>query len=123
MFGFGKCPDLYDFAWKLPIHRTAAASIIYKDIGSSEEGTVEIFYWGHGTRDMGHGTQDTGTLGCPWDPLVALGEIAPNWAMFVEVTLVSSGQEPQISSNPRETSLLHMRNESKGGTNTTRSHR
>ena len=61
---------------------------------------------GRGTLDTGHGNPwlPLGSLGCPWENCPKLGH------SFVEITVVSSGQEPQISSNPREISLLHMKN-------------
>ena len=49
----------------------------------------------------------------PWLPLGSLG--CPLLGhCFVEITFVSSGQEPQILFNPYETSLLHMKNENTG---------
>ena len=60
-----------------------------------------------GTQDTGYGNPwlPLGSLGCPWETCSKLGH------SFVEITVVSSGQEPQISSNPRKTRLLHMKNE------------
>ena len=70
---------------------------------------ASIFYWGHGTREplvaLGTPWLPLGSLGCPWKNCPKLGHA------FVEIIFVSSGQEPQISSNPRETSLLLMTNE------------
>ena len=49
--------------------------------------------WRYFIGDAGHGTREPlvalgihwlplGSLGCTWDPLVALAKIAPNWAIL-----------------------------------------
>ena len=69
----------------------------------------------HRTWDMGHrtghGTPD-GTRGTGHRTGHRTNTIIVS---LNNIRIVSWGQEPHISSNPYETSLLHMKNENRGG--------